>query len=345
MKRLIFTCLWILAVLSVQGQQFTLETKPLPFESSIRGLCVVDYTTAWFSGSKGYIGYTKNSGDDFRMWQISGYENAEFRDIEVLDNGVILIMSATEPAAILRSEDSGKTWQTTFRQDSSIWFLDGMDFYQDAGTCIGDPINGHFVLLQTRNQGKDWEVSYVKEKTDSLAAFAASGSSIQYIDAKNIVFGTGGAQAKLFRSHNRGKTFTSFETPILSGSPASGIFCLAVGPDNLLLAGGGDYTGDTSGISLWQWQYSKRAIPVPYELAILYHTINCLSYVSSIAFLRDQLTVICGTGGTQVYHLKDGCTQTWENGFNVCQSAPLGGTVYLFGNSTFGRLEVLYPDK
>ncbi|HNV99034.1 MAG TPA: hypothetical protein PKL06_06690 [Chitinophagales bacterium] len=345
MKTLIFSGVWLLAVLSVQAQQYNLKTKTLPVESSIRGMCVVDYSTVWFSGSNGYIGYTQNAGDSIRMWQIPGYENAELRDIEVFDDGVILIMSATEPAAILRSADSGKTWETTFRQDSSIWFLDGMDFYKDAGTCIGDPINGHFVLLQTRNQGKDWEVSYVKEQTDSLAAFAASGSSIQYVDAKNIVFGTGGAQAKLFRSHNRGKTFTSFETPILSGSPASGIFCLATGPNKLLLAGGGDYTGATTGISLWQWQYSKRAIPEPFETVILFQTRDCLTYVSSIALLNDDEAVICGTGGTQLYHLMDGCKQTWENGFNVCQSTPEGRAVYLAGNNTFGRMSILRPDK
>lgn len=319
--------------------------QKLPESSSIRGMSVVSADEVWFSGSKGYVGCTRDLGNTFYMEQVPGYETAELRDIHVFEDGSICVMSSTLPAAILRSVDTGKTWSTVFREDSAWWFLDAFDFYGDQGICIGDPIDGHFVLLHTSDAGKTWSKQFVEERTDSLAAFAASGSTIRYVDKKRVLFATGGAEAKIFMSRDRGQTWTSYPTRVLHGTPSSGIFCLEVMDDGWIIAGGGDYTGATSGISLFTFQIGKRTLFKHGADAFSDTEINffptCLSYISSIAYVNDTTAVICGTGGHMQFDMQE-CTYPSTTGFNVCAASPDKSYVFLAGDSRFGMIDLRF---
>jgi len=57
----------------------------------------------------------------------------------------------------------------------------------------------------------------------------------------DIYFGTGGGRvARVFRSKDRGRSWTATETPIASGNASSGIFSIAC-HDGAVVAVGGDY--------------------------------------------------------------------------------------------------------
>ena len=59
-------------------------------------------------------------------------------------------------------------------------------------------------------------------------AFAASGTCLVVHGDRNVWFGTGGAKVpRVFRSVDRGRSWTVHETPIRAGNAASGIFSLA----------------------------------------------------------------------------------------------------------------------
>jgi hypothetical protein len=73
------------------------------------------------------------------------------------------------------------------------------------------------------------------------AGFAASGSSIAVQGQDRVWIATGGAAARVFRSTDRGLTWSIANTPIVSGSPSSGIFSIA--SEGLIT--GGDYQKET----------------------------------------------------------------------------------------------------
>ena len=77
-------------------------------------------------------------------------------------------------------------------------------------------------------------------------AFAASGQCLTSNDGRKAWFGTGGgAEARVFRSDDRGKSWKVSSTPIASG-PAAGIFGLAFRSDSKGIAVGGDFTLPTN---------------------------------------------------------------------------------------------------
>ncbi len=77
---------------------------------------------------------------------------------------------------------------------------------------------------------------------ESEGAFAASGTCLVVHGDRSVWFGTGGGKvARVFRSVDRGRSWSVHETPILAGNASSGIFSLAFGSSNDGIAVGGDY--------------------------------------------------------------------------------------------------------
>ncbi len=82
------------------------------------------------------------------------------------------------------------------------------------------------------------------------AGFAASGQCLVSAGPREVRFATGGgATARVFRSADRGRTWTVTDTPVPAGEPARGVFALAFRDRDRDhgLAVGGDYrTGQPS---------------------------------------------------------------------------------------------------
>ena len=70
-------------------------------------------------------------------------------------------------------------------------------------------------------------------------AFAASGTCLVVQGDRNAWFGTGGG--RVFRSTDRGRTWTVHKTPIRAGNGSSGIFSLTFWDADHGVAVGGDY--------------------------------------------------------------------------------------------------------
>ena len=110
---------------------------------------------------------------------------------------------------------------------------------------MGDPIDGRFLILTTDDGGKSWGRADGMSIPPALAgegAFAASGTCLVVEGERNAWFGTGGAKvARVFRSGDRGRSWTAHETPIRASAPTSGIFSLAFRDADHGIAVGGDY--------------------------------------------------------------------------------------------------------
>jgi photosystem II stability/assembly factor-like uncharacterized protein len=125
-------------------------------------------------------------------------------------------------------------------------FLDAIAFRDaDHGLALGDPVGGRFLILTTDDGGKTWKPTPADGMPPALpgeGAFAASGTCLIVAGDDQAWFGTGGAKtSRVFRSTDRGRTWTAHETPVLAGTPSAGIFSLAFGDGERGIAVGGDY--------------------------------------------------------------------------------------------------------
>ena len=206
------------------GTPFTLfanndPSKPIK-TPHYRGLCVLNDSCAWFSGSKGTVIRTTDGGKhfdtisprptntrftDFLPYSKQSVENynqvsdapislwrKDYRDIWAKNENEAVIMSAGDSALILKTMDGGKNWTivyTDFRKDI---FLDALeiDSKTGIGMVLGDPINTqkHFAALYTTDFGSSWNNLPIADwnlPLDTLESFfAASGTSLVIIESK-----------------------------------------------------------------------------------------------------------------------------------------------------------------
>jgi photosystem II stability/assembly factor-like uncharacterized protein len=185
-----------------------------------RGLCVLNDSCAWFSGSKGTVIRTTDGGKHFdtispqstntrfAYFLPDGKQTVEnynpvsdapislwrkdYRDIWAKNEKEAVIMSAGDSALILKTMDGGKNWTivyTDFRKDI---FLDALeiDSKTGIGMVLGDPINTrkHFAALYTTDFGSSWNNLPIGDwnlPLDTLESFfAASGTSLVIIESK-----------------------------------------------------------------------------------------------------------------------------------------------------------------
>lgn len=216
--------------------------------SSLRGVSTVDANIAWFSGSRGNMGRTIDGG---KTWQVDTVPNAQkldFRDIEAFSADVAYIMSAGQGRAstIQKTVDGGKTWQIQYQNTDTNAFFNAIEFWDEQnGICVSDPINGKPFLLRTNNGGSTWvQISPAKlpQMNDGEYGFAASGTNMIVHGSSHVWIGTGGKSARVFRSEDRGETWSVANTGIMQGEASTGIFSLAFRDANVGIAVGGDYS-------------------------------------------------------------------------------------------------------
>jgi photosystem II stability/assembly factor-like uncharacterized protein len=177
------------------------------------------------------------------------------------------------------TQNAGSTWTRVFTTERKGVFFDAMGFWDAShGIVMSDPVDGKFVLLQ----GADWGFMSQDGLPPVLpgeAAFAASGTCLVVQGSSNAWIGTGGgARARVFRSTDRGKTWSVADTPIHAGTGASGIFSVAFVDALHGVVVGGDYTkakepldnvalSDDGGRT---WRLARGPLPPGYMSAVTY---------------------------------------------------------------------------
>ncbi len=216
--------------------------------SSIRGIDALDENVAWLSGSGGRYAFTKDGGQTWRTDSVPGADSLDFRDIEIISEDVVFLMSAGPGAKsnIFKTIDGGKNWTLQKRNRFREGFYDGFAFWdKDNAILIGDPVGGAHFLLKTTDGGANWQ-RIDPQKLAPLAegeigGFAASGTTIA-VHGDNVWFATGGKVARVHHSEDRGETWQVYNTPILQGTASTGIFSIAFRDDLHGVIVGGDYT-------------------------------------------------------------------------------------------------------
>jgi len=219
-------------------------------DSNLRGVCVATESSAaetetiWASGSQGALVRSTDSGKTWQRLHIREAERLDFRGVQAFSADTAYVMSSGEgpESRIYKTTDGGKNWKLQYQGGEKAFFLDAL-ICDDEKRCaaLSDPVDGKFVIL-TNLDGEHWTELPRENMPAALpneGAFAASNSSL-CLDGKNIYFGTGGPAARLFASHDLGRTWTAAETPIISGNASSGIFSIFC-DKRTIVAVGGDY--------------------------------------------------------------------------------------------------------
>lgn len=241
----IIICLILFASFHASAKTDKWQFVDTKTNASFRGLSVVDDSVVWVSGSKGWVGKTKNGGRDWVWEQVKGYEQCDFRSLYAFNAMEAVIANAGSPAYVLRTDDGGATWKKVYENKDTEAFIDGIDVADgQKGMLYGDPINSHILLLRTYDGGRTWYEAPLKERPvmgKGEASFAASGTCIKYLDRKKVVIATGGSVSRLLLSKNNGKKWRSVATPILQGESSMGIFSFLLIGSKYWIIAGGDY--------------------------------------------------------------------------------------------------------
>ena len=311
-------------------------------DASLRGLAVIDDQVAWASGSDGQVGVTTDGGATWRFARVAGHEDRDFRDVEAFSATHALIVAAGAPGLILETTDAGGTWHHRFRDDRPEVFLDAIACL-DQRRCLvlGDPIDGRFLLVASEDGGASWIERTGPEALPGEAAFAASGTAIVIDRHGWVAIGTGGgAQARVLRSSDFGRTWLAETVPIAAGAPSRGVFSLTPaasggGTDWVVVGGDHEAPADTGGTAARRQSTSdgspwKAAAPPP------------SGYRSAVERLAGGRMIATGPNGTD---LSDDDGASWKphgaSGYHVVRRARRGSLVLFAGEG--GRLGRLRP--
>ncbi len=215
--------------------------------ASFRGLSVVNEKVVWASGTEGTVIRTIDGGKTWKVMTVPGTEKLDFRDIEAFDANTAYILSIGngESSRIYKTTDGGKTWIEQFRNKNEKAFFDAIACW-NKNKCIAmsDPVDKRFVLIETKNGGANWtpiDTSKMPEAKEGEAAFAASGTCLITQGKSSAFLVTGGSDARVFKSMDRGKHWVVYDTPMIKGTPGSGIFSITMYDEKIGAIVGGNY--------------------------------------------------------------------------------------------------------
>ncbi len=260
--------------------QWTPQTTPVT--ASLRGLSVVDDQVAWASGAEGTCLRTVDGGTTWEKRSIPDTDSVDFRDIEAFSADEAFVLSAGEPALLYHTTDGGASWQLRYENRTPGIFFDVLTFWDHQhGIAMSDPVDGHFVLIATNNGGQTWQplsVDHMPPPVAGEAGFAASGTGMATVEDRHVWLATGGAQARVFRSSDRGAHWQVATTPMPQGEPSQGIFSIVFADTLRGVIVGGDYQQPSAAESTASftddggatWHRSKT-FPAGYRSAVAYH--------------------------------------------------------------------------
>ncbi len=238
----------LLVCAQVARAQWTVQRTDTTGE--FRGLFAVSPSVVWASGTHGRVARTVDGGKTWTVDTIPGATRLDLRDIHALGANTAWAMSAGPAeqgqAQIFHTGD-GVHWSKQFESSQPGVFLDALSFWDDQhGIAMSDPVGGRLFILTTDDGGATWAQVPTEAAPPMLAgeaAFAASGTCLTIDGTSNVWIATGGAsRARVFRSSDRGRTWSVADTPIHAGTSAAGIFSIAFSDAQHGVAVGGEYT-------------------------------------------------------------------------------------------------------
>lgn len=247
---------------------------------SIRALVTdVKEKRVWFVGTKGYVGfYDVNKQKVDKIQLIFNELYPHFRSIGQTSSKVF-VLSIESPGLLFSIDKQNLSNKVVYQDQREGCFFDTMQFWNDFdGIAIGDPIDGVFNVIITKDGGKTWSrISNLPKAFEGEAHFAASNSCVAIYQNQVWIF-TGGKQARVFYSKDKGNTWEAYETPIIAGKTMTGIFTGHFYNDKIGCIAGGDYENqeaDNNNIAFTidggkTWEIKKTKVNLGYTSCVQY---------------------------------------------------------------------------
>ena len=315
---------------------------------NLRGVSVVSNKIAWASGTHGTYLRSLDGGKNWQPAQVPNAESLDFRDVEAfsVDLAYLLAAGPGDQSRIYKTTDGGKNWLLQFTNSNPKGFFDCMAFWdRDHGIAVGDPVPDasgtlRFELISTEDGGVQWNslpANSLPPAVDGEGAFAASGTCIATQGKNNAWFATGGKVARVFRSKDRGKTWSVAETPIIHGPASAGIFSIAFKDRKHGIIAGGDYKQPAqSGANLAFSKDGGRS----WKLS----TITPQGYFSAVAFDRScNRALATGTALTINIENKKGSKLSDQN-LNAVSVSPDGKVILVGPKGVIRDLSCIHVD-
>jgi len=285
---------------------------PLPTSASFRALKSFQ-NEIWIGGTKGTYIHSKDAGSSWEVKQVPGAENLDFRDLIVLNKKEIILMSAgpseNGAAKLFKTRDGGQTWEIILHIKDSKYFFDAItwDYKKRTGYLLSDPIDQKFVLFKIRQNGNDINQMNLIDFPPLLpreAAFAASGSSILWINNKLHIISGGGNKARIFQSKDPNLTTWKIIHTEIKADTSSGFFTLAAKNKRHFWVAGGNYLRlNTSEIPILESKnagenWTSLEIPLPKNY-----------YIEKVIW-SNPYWITSGPAGSYAFHSK---LKKWAN--------------------------------
>jgi len=336
-------CLAILTIFTCApftSAQWTMQSSGVTVR--LRGVSAVNRRVAWASGDKGTYARTSDGGRTWRAGQVPGAEALDFRDVDAFDadTAYLLAIGEGERSRIYKTTDGGAHWTLQFQNQRAKAFYDCMAFWTRArGIAISDPVEGRFLVVTTDDGGHTWKEQSAETMPSALVgegAFAASGTCVAVGGKSDAWFGTGGPEgARVFRSHDGGRSWEVSKTPLATGK-AAGVFSLSFWGAGAGAIVGGDYTleKESAGNAAtsddgesWLGVVERR--PAGYR--------SCVARVPATSATRGPLLISVGPSGSD-YSTDGGrtWTQLGTEGFHALSVARGGEAAWAVGEQ--GRI-------
>ena len=221
--------------------QDTVSTVRSPWEfvsidskASLRGLCVFNDREIWTSGSRGTVAHSYDGGKNWRVNQIEGAEELDFRDVQAIDEGTAVVISTGSPGRIYRTTNGGGRWKLCYENKNPQVFFDSISFWNKRyGVAMSDPIDGQLLLVGTNDGGKSWRPlprSRMPKIEPGEAGFAASGTNMCTLGDQGLAIALANGSSdrvnltsRILYSPDHGSTWSDWRTPIRTNK-SSGIF-------------------------------------------------------------------------------------------------------------------------
>lgn len=296
--RTIGVLITLLALSAAAGAQWL--PQPVGTNASFRGLSAVSRDVVWASGTAGTVIRTLDGGATWQTRNIPEAEKLDLRDIEAFDaeTAYALSIGNGDSSRIYKTTDGGKSWLLQFKNTDEKAFFDAIACW-DAKNCLAmsDPVAGRFLLMRTAD-GENWDpvpAAELPAAKEGEAAFAASGTCL-IVDGEFAYLATGGSDARVYRSADRGRSWKPSSTPLAKGTSGSGVFSIAADGKKHIFVVGGDYERPSERLN---------TAAISKDGGKKWQAIRGMSgYRSGVAYVDRGTLVAVGTNGSDIS--KDG---------------------------------------
>ena len=329
----------------------------VPAEGSWRALEAVSDEAAWFASSTGHWQQVTTDGLRLESHAYADTLSApadsavalHYRGLaltsEALIGTVVGSPGLIRRAAFLGPGELDLPRVTAWRSDDPAVFLDAVIALDDTTlVAMGDPLSGCLTVLRSGDGGRSWATvpcvamdgPGVPASRDGEAAFAASNGNLSAV-GDTVWMLSGGGASRVYRSLDRGQSWTAFDTPLQQGGQMIGGFSMDFADAQHGIVWGGNWEAKDDNTA-------RAAVTADGgETWTLMADSTGPGYGSSVRYRPGsngrQLALVGTPGGLDVSD--DGGT-TWrhvsDSAFYAARFSPSGETLWLCGNGRLGRI-------